>query len=341
MGEVVIRAVGGRIMKCAVIEKYGSDIGNLVIREREDPVARGENVRVRVAATAINRADLLQRRGLYPAPPGTVQDIPGLEFMGFIDQIGEDVTEWKGGEQVLGIVAGGSYAERLVTHQRMVVPVPRGMSEILAAAIPEVFISAHDALVSQGGMKPGDLVLLHAVAGGVGSAALQLVHQWGAKAIGTSGSAEKLERMGKLAPLTGINYKEEDFQRRIEADFGPNPVDLILDTVGAAFWQKNIAVLKPLGRLILFGIMSGPAAETPLATILMKRLRILGTTLRARPLEEKILATRAFAHQVLPLIAQGRIVPVIDSVFPFEKLHEATARMERNENVGKIVLSFS
>jgi NADPH:quinone reductase-like Zn-dependent oxidoreductase len=227
-----------------------------------------------------------------------------------------------------------------VTHQRCIVPVPEGMSDADAAAIPEAFISAHDALVSQGGMKAGDLVLIHAVAGGVGSAALQLVHRWGARAIGTAGSAEKLERVAELAPLTTINYREEDFQERIQELFGPNAVDLILDTVGADYWQKNLAVLKTCGRLILFGIMSGLNAETSLATVLTKRLQIIGTTLRSRPLEEKILATQAFAHQVLPLLAQGRLRPVIDSVVDFDKLHEATERMERNENVGKIVLTF-
>lgn len=328
-------------MKCAVIEKHGKEIENLVIQEREDLVARGENIRVRVTATAINRADLLQRRGLYPAPPGAPQDVPGLEFVGYVDQIGEGVTEWKGAEPVFGIVAGGSYAEQLVTHQRLAVPVPEGMSDTDAAAIPEAFISAHDALVSQGGMKAGDLVLIHAVAGGVGSAALQLVHQWRARAIGTAGSKEKLERVAELAPLAAINYKEEDFRERIQELFGPNAVDLILDTVGADYWQRNLAVLKTCGRLILFGIMSGMSAETSLATVLTKRLQIIGTTLRSRPLEEKILATQAFAHQVIPLLAQGKLQPVIDSVVDFDKLHEATQRMERNENTGKIVLTFS
>jgi putative PIG3 family NAD(P)H quinone oxidoreductase len=328
-------------MKCAVIEKFGKEVENLVIQEREDLVARGENIRVRVTATAINRADLLQRRGLYPAPPGAPQDVPGLEFAGFVDQVGEEVTEWKGAEPVFGIVAGGSYADQLVTHQRLAVPVPEGMSDMQAAATPEAFISAHDALVSQGGMKPGDLVLLHAVAGGIGTAAVQLVHQCGARAVGTAGSAEKLAKVAELAPFTAIHYKEEDFLERIQTEFGPNAVDLILDTVGADYWKKNLAALRPCGRLILFGMMSGITAETSLATILAKRLRIIGTTLRGRPLEEKILATQAFAHQVVPLLAQGRLRPVIDSVFPFEQLHEATERMERNENTGKIVLSFS
>ena len=328
-------------MQCAVIEKHGKEIENLVIQERDDLVARGESIRVRVTATAINRADLLQRRGLYPAPPGAPQDVPGLEFVGYVDQIGEEVTEWKGAEPVFGIVAGGSYADQLLTHQRLAIRVPDGMSDTDAAAIPEAFISAHDALVSQGGMKPGDLVLLHAVAGGIGSAALQLVHQWGARAVGTAGSAEKLARMAELAPLTTINYREEDFRERIETLFGPNAVDLILDTVGADHWQKNLSVLKTCGTLILFGIMSGISAETSLATVLTKRLRIIGTTLRGRPLEEKILATQAFAHQVVPLFERGELRPVVDSVFPFEKLHEATERMERNENTGKIVLTFT
>lgn len=327
-------------MKCAVIEKHGKELENLVIQEREDLIARGENIRVRVTATAVNRADLLQRRGLYPAPPGAPQDVPGLEFVGYVDQIGEEVTDWKGAEPVFGIVAGGSYANQLVTHQRLAVPVPEGLSDTDAASVPEAFISAHDALVSQGGMKSGDLVLLHAVAGGIGSAAVQLVHQWGARAIGTAGSAEKLEQVAQLAPLASINYKERDFQERIQELFGPNAVDLILDTVGAAYWQKNLAVLKTRGRLILFGIMSGISAETSLATILTKRLQIIGTTLRGRPLEEKILATQAFAHQVLPLLELGKLKPVVDSVFPFERLHEATERMERNENTGKIVLTF-
>jgi putative PIG3 family NAD(P)H quinone oxidoreductase len=327
-------------MRCAVIEKHGKQIENLVIQEREDLQARGENIRVRVTATALNRADILQRRGLYPAPAGAPQDIPGLEFAGEVDQVGEQVTEWKAGERVFGIVAGGSYAEQLVTHQRLAVAIPEELSDTEAAACPEAFISAHDALVLQGGLTSGDLVLLHAVAGGVGSAALQLVHLWGGQVVGTAGSAEKLEKVAKLAPLQGVNYQEEDFQARIEEAFGPNPVDLILDTVGGSYWPKNLALLKTGGTLILFGVMGGPKAQTPLATVLTQRLRIIGTTLRSRPLEQKILASQAFAHQVVPHLREGRLKPVIDSVFSFSDLHKATARMEENKNVGKIVLAL-
>ncbi len=328
-------------MKCAVIKGFGSELDNLVIEDREAPVARGDWVRVRVAAFALNRADLLQRRGLYPAPRGAPQDIPGLEFVGHVDQIGETASVWKGGERVFGIVGGGAYAETVVTHERLLVSVPEELSDAEAAAVPEAFISAHDALVTQAGMKAGDLVLVHAVAGGVGSAAVQLVHLSGAQAIGTAGSAEKLARVAEFAPFYGINYRDESFQAWIEEAFGVNAVDVILDTVGAAHWQQNLAVLAYQGTLVLFGLLGGAAAETPLAVVLFKRLRIVGTSLRGRPLEEKIRATQAFDHQVVPHLKGKRLRPVLDSVFPFADLREATARMERNENAGKIVVTIS
>jgi len=327
-------------MKCAVIEHYGKDLSNLVIREREDLEASGEDVRVRVVATALNRADLLQRRGLYNPPPGVVRDIPGLEFLGYIDQVGENVTEWRKGERVFGIVAGGSYAEQVVTNQWAIVAVPEEMSDTEGAAVPEAFITAHDALITQGGMKPGDLVLVHSAAGGVGSAAVQLVDLFDARAAGTAGSREKLERVRGVTPFFGINYREEDFQRSIEAKFGPSPVDLVLDTVGAPYLQRNIELLRERGTLVIVGLMGGADGTAPLAEILRKRLHVIGTVLRSRSLEERIEVTQAFAHQVVPHLGDGGLRPLIDSVFPFERLHEATERMENNENTGKIVLEL-
>jgi putative PIG3 family NAD(P)H quinone oxidoreductase len=327
-------------MRCAVIESFGKELSRLVIQDRGDLKAEGENILVRVSATALNRADLLQRRGLYPAPAGAPQDVPGLEFVGYVEQIGGDVTEWKGGERVFGIVAGGAYAEQVITHQRLAVSVPDKLSDTEAAAVPEAFIVAHDGLVTLAGMRSGDLVLIHAVAGGVGTAAVQLAHLWGAHAIGTAGIQEKLTRVSELAPFFGVNYRDEDFQQSVEKEFGKNAVDLILDCVGAQYLKRNVAVLKDRGRLVLLGLLGGTSAETPLAAILFKRIRIMGTTSRSRPLEEKILATRAFAHEVLHHFEEGRLKPVIDSVFPFERLHEATDRMEKNQNVGKIVLTF-
>ncbi len=328
-------------MRCAVIKGFGKEIANLVLEERDDLTATGEFVRVRVTATALNRADLLQRRGLYPAPPEAPQDIPGLEFVGYIDQVGEAVTEWKGGERVFGVVAGGSYAEQLITHQRLVVPVPDVLSDHEAAAVPEAFMVAHDALSSQAEMRRGEVVLIHSVAGGVGSAAVQLAHVAGCRAVGTAGSAEKLAAVARLAPFTAVNYREEDFHGKIISIFGKNAVAVILDTVGAPYWKRNLDLLKVGGRLILLGMMGGAQAETPLAVVLAKRLRIMGSTLRQRTLEEKIVVTRSFASEVLPLLAERTVKPVVDSVFPFGRLHEATARMENNENMGKIVLSLA
>jgi putative PIG3 family NAD(P)H quinone oxidoreductase len=328
-------------MKCAVIESYGKEISSLVIKERKDLVSSGENVRVQVAATALNRADLLQRRGLYPAPLGAPQDIPGLEFVGIIDQLGENVTIWKGGERVFGIIAGGGYADQVIVPERQVVRVPESLTDIEAAAVPEVFMVAHDALITHGQMRSGDLVLVHSVAGGLGTAAVQLVNLFGGRAIGTAGSKEKLDAVGKLATFFPINYREEDFQARIEETFGKNTVDLILDTVGEAYWKQNMALLKYRGMLVLLGLLGGNKGETLLSNVLFKRLRIIGCAMRARPLEEKIAVAQAFAHEVLPHFESGKLKPVVDSVYPFEQLHEATARMEKGQNIGKIILTFS
>ncbi|MBI5374889.1 MAG: NAD(P)H-quinone oxidoreductase [Candidatus Schekmanbacteria bacterium] len=327
-------------MKCWVIKKFGNEIENLVIEERAEPAATGENIRVKVLATALNRADLLQRRGLYNAPSGVVPDIPGLEFVGVIDSLGEQVTEWKGGERVFGVVAGGSYAEKLITHQRTVVPVPDNLSDIEAAAIPEAFITAHDALVTQGNFKSGDLVLIYSVAGGVGSAAVQLVNLLGGKAIGIAGSGDKLLKIAETALFHAINYREEDIFKNIEKKFGKQSVDIVIDTVGGNYWQQNLKILKNCGFIVIVGLLGGANAETNLSLILTKRLHITGTVLRARPLEEKIIVTRKFAHEVVPHFTDGKLKSVIDSVFQFEKLHEATLRMENNENTGKIILKL-
>jgi NADPH2:quinone reductase len=327
-------------MRCAVIARHGKDLHCLQIVKRPDLKATGEDIRVRVAAAAINRADLLQRRGLYPAPAGTVADIPGLEFVGRVDQLGEKVTDWRGGERVFGIVPGGAYAEQVLIHQRLAVQVPDALSDAEAAAVPEVFIAAHDALVSQGGMTSGDLVLIYAVAGGVGSAAVQLVSIWGARAVGVAGSEEKLRKVAEFASFHPINYKADSVKEAVEKTSGRHAVDLVLDTVGAAYWPANLELLGDGGRLVLLGLLSGRAAETSLQTILQRRLRIFGTILRSRPLEERVLASRAFAREVVPHFASGRLRPVVDTVFPFHRLLEATARMENRQNVGKIVLTF-
>jgi putative PIG3 family NAD(P)H quinone oxidoreductase len=331
-------------MRCAVVHIFGENIDNLVLGERPDLAATDEDVRVSVAATALNRADLLQRRGLYPPPPGSpdhIKDIPGLEFVGRVDQVGDRVSRWSGGERVFGIVPGGSYASQVVTHQDELVAVPENLSDEEAAAVPEAFITALDALVLQGEMGAGERLLIHAIASGVGTAAVQLAKVWETEVIGTAGSRHKLEQVSNIASFFPINYREKDFRDAIEYEFGPNAVDMILDVVGAGYWERNIALLSTRGRLILVGRLSGSEATTPLGAVMSKRLRIMGTVMRSRTPDEKAAVTKAFEKEVVPLLRDGRLKAVIDSVFPFEDIHRATARMENNENVGKIVLKFA
>ena len=330
-------------MKCAVVAKHGDALDNLVIEERPDPSPGDNEIAVAVAATALNRADLLQRRGLYPAPPGLadgVRDIPGLEFAGTVDALGKNVTRWRRGERVLGILAAGGYASRLVTHEELVLRVPEGLSNTEAAAVPEAFVTAFDALVLQAGMTAGERVLIHAVASGVGTAAVQLVNAWGAEAIGTAGSEDKLKKVAALAPLFPVNYGTTDFKNAIEARYRDNAVDIVLDLIGASYWMANLSLLRTGGRLVLVGRLGGSDAQTPLGLLMTKRLRIMGTVMRSRTLAEKISVTRAFGEQVLPLFGKRVLKPVVDSVYPFAEIREATAKMERNENVGKIVLEF-
>jgi putative PIG3 family NAD(P)H quinone oxidoreductase len=330
-------------MRCVVIREYGPLLDGLEIVERPDPSPGPGEVSVSATATALNRADLLQRRGRHPPPPGTpahLRDIPGLEFVGRIHECGAGVARWRVGDRVFGIIAGGGYASRVVTRADQILPVPERLSDTEAAAVPEAFFTAFDALVLQGGMKEGDRVLIHAVGSGVGTAAVQLVRAWGASAIGTAGSIAKLNRVAALAPFYPIDYTSGDFADAISREFGENAVDIVLDVVGAKYWSSNLSVLKTGGRLILVGRMGGSEALTPLGLVMSKRLRIVGTVMRSRTLEEKAAVTRAFESDVLPLFEAGALTPVVDSVHPLARVREATERMEKNLNVGKIVLEL-
>lgn len=331
-------------MRCIVISEPGREIERLTITERPDLQATGENVRVRVLATALNRADILQRRGFYPAPRGVVQDIPGLEFVGLVDQVGEGVTRWRGGERVMGIVGGGSYASQILSHQDLLVAVPDELSDTDAAAIPEVFMTAHDALVTLGGLRPGHRVLVHAAAGGVGSAAVQIARAFGALEVyGTSQTQSKLDA---LPPIIGsfhpVLSTSGSFADAVRATLPKGAgIDVILDVLGGTTLAENVNLLAQEGRIVVVGVMAGPSADVPLAQLMAKRGQIIGTVLRSRPLADKIAATRAFAREVLPLFARGRLRPVVDSVYSFEQIHAATERMESNTNVGKIILQLS
>ncbi len=293
---------------------------------------------VEVAAAALNRADILQRKGFYPAPAGAPADIPGLEYAGTVVAIGPDVRTFARGDRVMGIVGGGAMATHVIVHEREAIPVPDGMPFADAAAVPEVFLTAYDALFVQGGLRIGERVLLHAVGSGVGTAALQLALAAGARPIGTSRTAEKLDRCRPLGLTDGVVVEAGKFAGPAKALAGGEGADVILDTVGAAYLAENVAALAPRGRLVVVGLLGGAKGELPLGALLDKRARVIGTVLRSRPLEEKAALAREFSRAVLPLFAAGRLRPVVDVVLPMEQVREAHERMERNETFGKVVL---
>jgi putative PIG3 family NAD(P)H quinone oxidoreductase len=311
-------------------------------RETGDPApARGE-VLVRVRAAAMNRADLLQRRGLYPPPPGTRDDVPGLELAGEIVAVGDGVFAWKPGDRVMAIASGEAQAELTVVHERMLLRVPEGMSLEDAGAIPEAGVTSHDALFTLGGLRPGWPVLVHAVGSGVSTAAVQIAKAAGATVIGTSRTEEKLERARALGMDHGILVGKEEprFADEVKRLTGRRGCPLVLDFVGAPYAAENLAALAPGGRIVVIGTMGGAKPTVDLSLLMRTRATIVGTVLRPRPLEEKIAASQAFARDVLPLVAAGRVKPVVDAVLPAARVREAHERMERNESFGKIVLAL-
>lgn len=326
-------------MRAAVITEPGGP-GVFRVQEMDDPQPGLEDVLVDVKASALNRADLLQRAGNYPAPPGILSEVPGLEFSGVVVEAGERVIELSQGDKVFGLLGGGGYANRVVTHHRMAMPMPSNLNFVQAAAMPEVFFTAYDALFNHCELKMGESVLIHAVGSGVGTAALQLAHHAGAYVFGTAGSADKLAKATELGLDVGINYNEQDFAQIVKDKTGGAGVNVVLDMIGEPYWERNLASLSLKGRLVLVGLMGGDKVQTSLGALMPKRLRIHGTTLRARPLEEKIAITQQFQKHVLPLIADGRIVPVVDREFPLDQVIQAHEYMESNANFGKIILTI-
>lgn len=312
-------------MKAIVITKPGGpEVLKLV--EIEDPIPKEGEVLVRIHATGLNRGEILQRMGLYPPPPGVQKDIPGVEFAGVVE---------KTGERVMGIIPGGGYAEKVATPKEMLIPIPKNFSFEEAAAIPEVFLTAYDALFNRLELQKGERLLIHAIGSGVGLAALQLAKQAGAFVFGTSSSDEKLKKAKEFGLDVGINYKNKDFEKVVKE------VVAIVDFVGAPYFEKHLHCLATKGRLVLVGLMGGSETKVNLDLILRKRLKIIGTVLRTRPLEEKIALTQTFIKRVLPLFEKGKIKPVIDSVFPLAEAAKAHERMEANKNFGKIILKVA
>ena len=319
-------------MRAIVITKPGGpEVLALVERPQPEP-ARGE-VRVRVRATAVNRADLLQRMGHYPAPADSPPDIPGLEIAGEVDKVGEGVERLKAGDRVFGLVGGGGYAEYVVTHERALARIPAEIAFEDAAAVPEAFITAHDAMVTQAGLRSGEVMLVSAAGSGVGTAAIQLAHAMGAIAVGTARTQDKLARCKALGLDLGVVPVDGKFADRV-----PAPA-VVIELVGGSYVAEDLRCVQTLGRIVLVGLLAGRKQDIDLDRILTKRVRIFGTVLRARPLEEKIAATRAFEAQVVPLLERGAIKPVVDRVLPLAEAARAHEHMASNQGFGKIVLA--
>ena len=311
----------------------------LAPKEVPSPVPGPEELLVEVVATAVNRADVLQRMGLYAAAPTEVE-IPGLEFAGCVAAAGQRVQEFSVGDFVMGLVAGGSYAQRLVVHERVAMRIPRGMPPIHAAAIPEVWMTAFDALVCQGGLTSGRTALVHGGGSGVGTAAIGLVKALGGSVISTS-SASKTERCLALGADLALDYASEDFVKEVKRFTAGRGADVVLDVLGGEYLKRNLAAVRVGGRILQVGLLSGSDAEIPLGKLLTKRVHLIGTALRSRSIEEKIALSRRFAEEVLPFFDDGRLHPVIDRRYPLWDVAEAHRYMESNANFGKILLEVA
>lgn len=327
-------------MKAIYIKEFGG-AENLEFREVPDPPAPGAGqVLIRVRAAGLNRADIMQRLGKYPPPPGFSPNIPGLEFAGEIEAIGDDVRDRKKGDRVFGITSGEAQAEYLLVEESLAAPIPDNLSFTEAAAVPEVFITAHDAVFTQCGLKAGEWLLIHAVGSGVGLAGLQLAKANGAKVIGTSRTADKLDRCSDLGLDVPLLTVEPKFADAVMDDTDRAGANVILDLVGGPYFPESLNALAVKGRMILVGLTAGRSANFELGKALFKRATIIGTVLRGRSTEEKATAVQKFVDEVIPLLASGAVKPNVDRVFPAAEVVEAHRYLESNESFGKVILEF-
>jgi putative PIG3 family NAD(P)H quinone oxidoreductase len=326
-------------MRAVVITRPGGP-EVLDLAEVPDPIPGPGELLVRVRAAALNRADLLQRRGLYPAPAGVPEKIPGLEFAGEVEACDSRAEGFRPGDRVMGILGGGGQAERVTLHHRLCMAVPASLTWEQAASIPETFLTAYDALYLRGRLAAGENVLIQAAGSGVGIAAFQLTRAGGANAIGLARTAEKRRRLeaGGLAPV--MDPADRNAAKQIVRAAAGRGVDLILDLVGAGAWPLHARVLRERGRVVVIGLLSGSRCEIDLGLLMRKRATLTGSVLRSRPLEEKAALTHEFAGRMLPLFSRGDLRTWIDRSLPLHQVNEAHALMERNENLGKIVLTL-
>lgn len=324
-------------MRAVVLRTHGGP-DSLTIEDVPDPIGGPEDVVVRVRATALNRADLLQVMGMYPNPRPAALEIPGLEFSGTVHAVGERVTMWKSGDEVMGIEAGGAYAELIVTHERQLMRIPQVVGVADAAAIPEVFLTAWDALVLQGGLTSGRWALVHAGASGVGTAGIQIAKSIGAR-IAVTCSTGKMDLCRSLGADLVLERSPAAWLSEAMTAV-PDGFDTILDVVGGEEIERNMQAVAMKGRIIQVGLMGGSTVPFNVYALMGRRASWIGTMLRARPIEEKIAVTRRFAAEMLPLFDTGQLKPVIDSRYPFEQIADAHRHMAANANAGKIMIDI-
>jgi len=323
-------------MRAVVISRPGGpDV--LEIQTVETPEPLGDYVRVRVRASGINRADLLQRAGGYPAPAGSPSHIPGLEFAGEVDTVGAEVRRWQPGQRVMGLAGGGAQAEYILAHEGLLVEIPDNLDFVQAAGIPEAFMTAHDALFTQAGLQMGERVLIHAAGSGVGTAAIQLAHATGATTFGTSRTQAKLEKAKPLGLDIGLS--DTQFAVEVKRLTHGEGVHVVLDFIGAAYLEQNLEALTAWGRIVFLATMGGTQGNVNIGLLMSKRISMRGVTLRTRTLEEKLAVTRRFATAVLPLLASGQVKPIIEQVYPMEQIGAAHSVMGENRNFGKLIVT--
>ena len=323
-------------MRAVVVTEFG---GPEVLRwlEVADPVAAPGEVVVRITASAVNRADLLQRQGFYPPPPGA-PEYPGLECSGVVESVGAGVTGWATGDPCTALLAGGGYAEQVVVHAGSALRVPERLSLEEAAAVPEVFLTAYLNLFEVGSLPATGSALVHGGGSGVGTAAIQLIKAAGGRALITAGSEDKCGRCLELGADVAIDYRKENFAERVREETNGRGVDVVLDSIGASYLEGNLASLATGGRLVLIGLMGGAKVEVNLAVLLAKRLHVVGSTLRTRSVEEKAAIAASFARRFGADLASGRLRPIVDRVLPLADVAEAHRAMKASEHFGKIVL---
>jgi putative PIG3 family NAD(P)H quinone oxidoreductase len=326
-------------MRAVVIQEHGAP-EVLAIEEVEEPRPAPGEVVIDIQTTALNRADLLQRQGNYPPPPGA-PPYPGLECAGPISALGEGVTRWQVGQRVMALLSGGGYAEKVAVPQETLLPVPDRLTWAEAAAIPEAWLTAYSNLIQIGRLRPGERVLIHAGGSGVGTAAIQLAKVYDAQVFSTA-SAGKLDPIRALGVDIAIDYRQESFADRVEQETSGKGVDVIIDFIGATYWQDNLRSLALWGRLVLVGLMGGRQAEVDLGLIMSRKLSIHGSTLRDRTLAQKGSLIEAFSQEILPIFESGRLRPVVDPRrFTLDEIIDAHRYMEANSNVGKIIVQVA